>query len=383
MASATPCAIILLGNSGVGKSFLANRLLNDDRAFESRFSARSVTRQTEWKNYVTSDGSTEYLVANIPGLIESNQKFIDENRTEIMKAFEQHPWAIVLFIFGHKNGRIPDEDIVAFTRINNAYQFPPQSLLIIVNGIPSDQFEMYEEKTKQLLHEITGVDDSHIYLIKTVTTDEAKMNIHRQLHQAIAKCKPVIHTRKHNIELLVEEISRLKMESRQLQDQLLTQERHRRKSESSPDMYERLHQSQFVFDEQISAFNNKIKQMDESIEAIEAKNKLFMAKYNEQQQKSDRQTVTESAQRLIDYSERTKSELPNIHPFPPQGNFNTKKSRFHRSKSKTQETENPSYYTTEFVNPSDCSIPYQNVSFVQNNYYCYPSDSIDDQSSYF
>ena len=100
MASSTPCAIILLGNSGVGKSFLANRLLNDDQAFESRFSARSVTRQTEWKNYVTSDGSTEYLVANIPGLIESNQKFIDENRTEIMKAFEQHPWAIVLFIYG-------------------------------------------------------------------------------------------------------------------------------------------------------------------------------------------------------------------------------------------------------------------------------------------
>jgi adenylate kinase family enzyme len=224
MASALKPGLILLGNSGVGKSFLANRLLNDDEAFESKFSARSVTRHTEWKDMTTAIGKYIYSVANIPGLVEANQKLIDENRHEIMKAFEQCPFAIVLFVFGHKNGRIPDEDLVAFMRINDAYEFTLESLLLIVNGIPSNRPDDYEEKTAQLLHELTHVNKTHIYFIENTTLEKSKRDIHNRLYEAIAKCEPTYHKKKQDIELVADEISRLKLESKQRQDKLLAQE---------------------------------------------------------------------------------------------------------------------------------------------------------------
>ena len=138
MASSTDIhGLILLGNSGVGKSFLANCFLNDDQAFESRFSAQSVTHLTEWKQ-MPGLNHRYYDVANIPGLIEANQKLVSQNRDEIMNALGKYPSSIVIFVFGHRNGRIADEDLVAFHLITDAYQFHPDSTLIFINGIPRD-----------------------------------------------------------------------------------------------------------------------------------------------------------------------------------------------------------------------------------------------------
>ncbi|CAF3057619.1 unnamed protein product [Rotaria sp. Silwood2] len=245
MASATPCGLILLGNSGVGKSFLANRLLDDDNAFESKFSAKSVTRYTEWKDMPVAIENRIYSVANIPGLVEANQRLVDENRHEIMKAFEQCPFSIVIFVFGHKNGRIPDEDLVAFTRINNAYEFSPRSLLIIVNGIPSDRPDDYETRTAYLLHELTHVDVNHIYFIEKTTSEESKKFIHKILHKALTTCEPSHQTKKQDIVLITDEISQLKAQSKQRQDQLLTQaEEHSKiqKIDLTPDSYQELPQ---------------------------------------------------------------------------------------------------------------------------------------------
>jgi DNA replication protein DnaC len=62
--------LIILGNSGVGKSFLANILL-DREAFKHEFSARSVTHRTEYEE-ITFDNH-RYAIFNIPGLIEADQ----------------------------------------------------------------------------------------------------------------------------------------------------------------------------------------------------------------------------------------------------------------------------------------------------------------------
>jgi cell division septum initiation protein DivIVA len=396
MASSDSCAIILLGNSGVGKSFLANRLLNDDQAFESRFSARSVTHQTEWKNYIAPNGSTQYLIGNLPGLMEANQKSIDENRNEIMKAFEQHPWGIILFVFGHTNGRIRDEDIVAFTRINNAYEFPSQSLLIIVNGIPSDRPSDYEERTKQLLHKITHVDDDHIYFIEKIITDENKMMIHRQLHEAIAKCKPVLHTKKHDIVLLVDEISRLKKESQQLQNQLLAQEQqqlYRQKSESITDVHQKRSQSQIELDKQISEFSEKSRQV---IETTQTKHNLILAKYDEERRKSDHIELTKSAEEFSTNNERILSQIADMTPPPLPVQ---KESKRHILKRKTNQPESEPYYDTVIVNPSDGNILcnpnsivniYPNVSHIDfhshsntETHYHYHPDSNDDKTTRF
>jgi putative ribosome biogenesis GTPase RsgA len=62
--------LIILGNSGVGKSFLANVLLGEE-AFTHEFSARSVTHRTEFREIKFND--YRYAIFNVPGLIEADQ----------------------------------------------------------------------------------------------------------------------------------------------------------------------------------------------------------------------------------------------------------------------------------------------------------------------
>jgi ABC-type lipoprotein export system ATPase subunit len=62
--------VIILGNSGVGKSFLANILLGTD-TFKHGFAARAVTDLTEYKEITF--GNHRYAIFNIPGLIEADQ----------------------------------------------------------------------------------------------------------------------------------------------------------------------------------------------------------------------------------------------------------------------------------------------------------------------
>ncbi|CAF0964830.1 unnamed protein product [Adineta ricciae] len=299
MASATTYGLILLGNSGVGKSFLANRLLNDDEAFESRFSAQSVTRHTEWKDMSTNIGRYTFSVANIPGLVEANQKLIDENRMEIMKAFEQCPWAVVLFVFGLNNGRIPDEDLVAFKRINDAYDFPTESLLLIVNAVPSGRPDGYEEKTAQLLEELTSTDKSHIYFVEKSTSEKSKKDIHDLLCEAISKCEPVHHTRKRDIELLSDEISRLKMESKYRQDQLLAQEAEHFKKQTLSTALQRNQLSTMTLKSKRDLADDKTR-FDEMMEVIDAEHVRNMEKLKRMQENSNAVAVQQLTDQFIE-----------------------------------------------------------------------------------
>lgn len=227
------CGLILLGNSGAGKSFLANCLLNDDRAFESRYSVKSVTRHTEWRD-MPSAHDPFYAVANIPGLIEADQRLIDENRAEIMKAFERYSTSIVLFVFGHRNGRIPDEDLIAFERIDAAYELARPSLMLIVNGIPPDRPEYYEEHTAQLLSELTTVPEDQIYFIEQNDSDEGRQAIRDFLHEIVRRCEPAQHHKRHDIQLLTDEIAELKAQSKQRQAQLIARQEAARKNRQQP-----------------------------------------------------------------------------------------------------------------------------------------------------
>jgi hypothetical protein len=343
MASAIKPGLILLGNSGVGKSFLANRLLDDDEAFESKFSARSVTRHTEWKDMTTAIGKHIYSVANIPGLVEANQKLIDENRHEIMKAFEQCPFAIVLFVFGHKNGRIPDEDLVAFTRINDAYEFPLESLLLIVNGIPSNRPDDYEGKTAELLHELTHVNKNHIYFIEKTTLEKSKRDIHNRLYEAIAKCEPSYHKKKQDIELVADEISRLKLESKQRQDKLLAQEDEysskKQKLNLTPDSTLELYQPPPPPPEPQKSLAATIKtkpdiidnnrQFDERMKAMQAEHDQSMEELKKIQHDPNRDAIKQLTQQLEMDNERNKELIDQISSSPqviivceePRGNI--------------------------------------------------------------
>ena len=221
MAISNPiCGLILLGNSGVGKSFLANRLLDED-IFESSYSVRSVTRHTEWRH--TTFHNKEYMVHNIPGLIEANQALVDQNRHEIMKAFLNSPYAIVIFIFGQQGGRLRDEDIVAFQKLHEAYVFQPESLLLFINGVPEDPPDDYEVKTRRFLSQLVAVtvDEDHIVFFKRADASNDYEKIHEALLHAIMKCTPTVYEKKKDIELEVEQITRLKRESKERQEAIL------------------------------------------------------------------------------------------------------------------------------------------------------------------
>jgi GTPase SAR1 family protein len=143
--------LIILGNSGVGKSFLANIFVGHD-AFVQQFKATSVTHSTELVE--VRIGSYTLTVFNIPGLIEAEQERIDLNKKEIDKAFSQRPNSIIMFVFGQRNGRIREQDIVAFHAINAAYPFRPESLVLVINGVSKSRPSDYEETTLVLLQKL-------------------------------------------------------------------------------------------------------------------------------------------------------------------------------------------------------------------------------------
>jgi hypothetical protein len=151
------CGLIILGNSGVGKSFLANILVGHE-AFAHKFSPSSVTHTTEFEEMTLGD--LPLTVFNIPGLIEVEQERIDLNKKEIDKAFSVRPNSIIMFVFGQQGGRICEEDVVAFNAINTAYPFKAVSLMLVVNGIPKQRPTNYEGGTLVLLQKL--LKDVHV-----------------------------------------------------------------------------------------------------------------------------------------------------------------------------------------------------------------------------
>ncbi len=81
---ANEIGIILAGNTGVGKSFLANVILGKE-AFLHKKQARSVTTAVEREDITISWGKIS--VFNIPGLIELEPANIERNKNALRKAF--------------------------------------------------------------------------------------------------------------------------------------------------------------------------------------------------------------------------------------------------------------------------------------------------------
>ena len=173
--STSKYGLILLGNTGVGKSFIGNVVLGRD-VFEHDCSASSVTHETEFEDYTASNGS--FAVFNIPGLIEAEQEAVDRNKTEIYKAFQQRPNSVVAFVFnGGSGGRIRDEDVVAFKAINDVYHFDSESLLLIINDLPNDRSSQYEGGTAIKLERLIEIPNVRMCFLdriskKTITNNE-------------------------------------------------------------------------------------------------------------------------------------------------------------------------------------------------------------------
>lgn len=212
-----------------------------------------MTRVTEFEDY-TCEG-TNYVIFDIPGLVEAQQARVDANKIEIAKAFQICPNAVILYVFGAQNGRIRSEDVIAFNALNDAYPFESKSLAIVINNVPQDRDENYEGETIALLRNLVKLDADFqdFCFLETIdkTSTEAELKLKNALMQAVLSCVPSEHEKKHDIRLQTEEITQMVEKIRAMQesfDQQRTQlmktfaeeqERHRRQQDEQRDIYER------------------------------------------------------------------------------------------------------------------------------------------------
>jgi len=177
MASTDQYGLIILGNSGVGKSFLAN-IITDNEKFLHQFQPTSTTHNTTSVDITL--GSHTFTIFDTPGLIEAQQERIDLNKQEIDEAFTQRPNSIILFVFGQVNGRLRGQDIVAFDAINAAYPFKQGSLLLVVNGVPNNRPSDYSDETTAQLGELLigiNANKDNLFFIDFINVNDANQRL--------------------------------------------------------------------------------------------------------------------------------------------------------------------------------------------------------------
>lgn len=200
--------IITLGNSGVGKSFLCNLMLGEER-FTHEFSPCSVTSQTE--SVTMPFGKFQPIIFNVPGLIEADQERIETNKNEIKTAFETKPWSIVLFVFGTQQGRIRDEDVVAFKALHQAYTFNQDALLLVINGLPKERPARYDADAMFQLQRVLGsevkiTNKNCCFLSQIQKNKQDEQFLRECLLEKIVGLVPKEHNLTNEISLLIDEI---------------------------------------------------------------------------------------------------------------------------------------------------------------------------------
>ncbi|CAF0964812.1 unnamed protein product [Adineta ricciae] len=211
--------LIILGNSGVGKSFLANILLGREE-FKHEFSGQSVTHRTEYQE-ITIDNN-DYAIFNIPGLIEADQSRVNINKREIDYAFQQRPNSLIIYVFGHQFGRIRNEDVVAFNAINEAYPLNPESLLMVVNALPANRSTNYEGEVILMVQDIIArqVSERRMCFLNHINPQniEERVALRNQFLGAIFELSPREHRKEHDIHLQADEVAMLKQQIQNMKD---------------------------------------------------------------------------------------------------------------------------------------------------------------------
>lgn len=158
--------VIIVGNSGVGKSFLCNLLIGED-IFESKCGPKGVTQVTQTYK-MSCGGMFDFLIYDTPGIILTDQDDMENNKKEIEKAFNNCPESIVIFVFGCIGGRASIDDILAFKSLQAAYKFPANCLMFVVNKLPADRLTEFDGKfmiTLSRLVPSAGISSENIFFL--------------------------------------------------------------------------------------------------------------------------------------------------------------------------------------------------------------------------
>jgi hypothetical protein len=173
-------------------------------------------------------------IYNVPGLVDSQQKNIERNKGEIMKAFNESPISVVLFIWRQTGGRIVNEDIMGFKALEEAYKFPVGSLMFIVNDVPRRRpskynGEFFAELETQLAPMPVKMDD--VCFIDSMEPEEVdKRNEARlKLFGLIAGHHAMLQKKVNDIILDVDKFAQMREEI----------EKHRKESQKNKEDYDK------------------------------------------------------------------------------------------------------------------------------------------------
>jgi GTP-binding protein EngB required for normal cell division len=147
----TDPALLIVGNSGVGKSFLCNILIRKNR-FLHAISATSVTAAIDGE--MTMIGNQPRFVLNLPGLMEADSKKWTRNQKAIESAFQTQQKQIIVFVLGNANGRLMASDVSMFTQLTRAYGLTSNSTLVVLNQKPKQA--NWEVEMITALRELSG-----------------------------------------------------------------------------------------------------------------------------------------------------------------------------------------------------------------------------------
>ncbi|CAF0951584.1 unnamed protein product [Adineta ricciae] len=193
--------LILIGNTGVGKSFLGNILSNSD-TFQHGCSASSITHHIQFQN--TTIGQMLYSIYDTPGLLEDDQNAVNRNKQEISKAFQQCPNCVVIFVFtGGSGGRIRDEDVRTFQALKWVFSFQQQSLLVVVNDLPKGRSVGYENEINNKLQGYCKIPNVKICLLDHIDSSKSqeREQLRTKLINPVLQCVPKLHVQNGLIDL--------------------------------------------------------------------------------------------------------------------------------------------------------------------------------------
>jgi GTPase SAR1 family protein len=188
-------AVVFIGNSGVGKTFLLTRL-SKTVSFIHRPSAFSVTKEFEYVSIPLNDNLKVSLI-NIPGLLEVQKQNIERNKRELKRGLTGFLQYKLMFVFGTVGGRIQEKDLVAYKLFLDAYDLTVEQVPIIVNNVPENIDVEYQAEVMTILLEFVRVQPT-VYLIKHNDDD---MYIFNMLSEAFYKLNWQVVTEAHELNL--------------------------------------------------------------------------------------------------------------------------------------------------------------------------------------
>lgn len=136
--------ILLLGNTGVGKSALLNVLGGN---FESDFSLIGGKTRKVSVSELTVNGNNIRLI-DAPGLVEFENDMIKQNIEEVYKAFSYNGKCKLIFVFQSNSGRILPQDAYTLGKIITAVG-TDFDIGLIINKVDFDDMENYNNESKQ------------------------------------------------------------------------------------------------------------------------------------------------------------------------------------------------------------------------------------------